>query len=79
MSFELPFVCFSDIPFEDIISDEVGGLVVRKRTPEALAYAIKQLIDHKEFREALGKNAAISVRRFEKEKVAQHMLNFLNL
>ena len=79
MSFGLPTICFSDIPYEDIITHNIDGLVVKERTPEALADFIELLISKEAFREELGSNAALSVKRFEKEKIAQQVLQFMQL
>jgi glycosyltransferase involved in cell wall biosynthesis len=77
MSFGLPTICFSDIPYEDIITHRVDGLVVKERTPEALAEAIQLFIDKEDFRNELGANANHSVTRFEKQVIAQQVLAFM--
>lgn len=79
MSFGLSTICFSDIPYEDIITHRVDGLMVKERTPEALADCIEQLISKESFREEIGSNAALTVKRFEKEKIAQQVLEFMKL
>ncbi|MEN9304708.1 MAG: hypothetical protein RL264_3137 [Bacteroidota bacterium] len=77
MSFGLPTVCFSDIPFEDIITHSVDGWVVKERTPETLAEAIQLLIKKENFRTELGTQATYSVKRFEKQNIAQQVLAFM--
>ncbi len=79
MSFGLPIICFSDIPYEDIITHNVDGLVVNNRTPEALAEAIQLLIDKKDFRIELSTNASFSVKRYEKQIIAKQVLAFMEL
>ena len=77
MSFGLPCICFSDIPYEDIITPQVDGCVVPQRSSELLANTIIQLIEDAGLRETIGKNAEFSVKRFAKEKVAQELLEFM--
>lgn len=77
MSFGLPTICFSDIPYEDIITHRLDGLVVKERSPEALAEAIQLFIDKEDFRNELGTNANYSVKRFDKQIIAQQVLAFM--
>lgn len=77
MSFGLPTICFSDIPFEDIITPNVDGLVVKERTPDALTLTIQLLIEKEDLRNELGKNANQSVKRFEKQTIAKQVLAFM--
>ncbi len=77
MSFGLPTICFSDIPYEDIVTHRVDGWVVKERSPEALAEAIQLFIDKEDFRNELGANANYSVTRFEKQVIAQQVLAFM--
>ncbi len=79
MSFGLPCVCFTDIPFEDIITPKVDGYVVSNRTSETLANAIMELIEDNELRATIGKNAEVAVQRFSKDKIAQELLEFMKL
>ncbi len=79
MFFGLPTICFSDIPFEDIITNHFDGLVVQERSPKALTDAIALLIEKKGFRFELGANASVSVGRFDKHTIAKQVLSFMNL
>jgi GalNAc-alpha-(1->4)-GalNAc-alpha-(1->3)-diNAcBac-PP-undecaprenol alpha-1,4-N-acetyl-D-galactosaminyltransferase len=79
MSFGLPTICFSDIPYEDIITHQIDGLVVNNRTPEALATAIQMLIEKEDFRNGLGEEALQRVKRFDKGKVTQELLDFMGV
>lgn len=79
MSFGLPTVCFSDIPHEDIITNNLDALVLKERTPEALADAIGLLIENEVFRDELGTNASYSVKQFDKQNVANQILAFMEL
>jgi GalNAc-alpha-(1->4)-GalNAc-alpha-(1->3)-diNAcBac-PP-undecaprenol alpha-1,4-N-acetyl-D-galactosaminyltransferase len=79
MSFGLPTVCFSDIPYEDIITNRIHGFVVNKRTSEDLAEAIQFLIEKVDLRNELGTNAMNSVKRFEKQNIAKQVLAFMKL
>jgi glycosyltransferase involved in cell wall biosynthesis len=79
MSFGLPCVCFSDIPYEDIIVDRENGYVVPERLPKLLAKTIIEAIANEELRFKMGANAKASVNRFAKEKIAQEILEFMKL
>jgi glycosyltransferase involved in cell wall biosynthesis len=79
MSFGLPTICFSDIPYEDIITHRVDGLVVKERTPDAFAAALELFIDKEDFRNDLGINALQSVNRFDKGKVTKGVLEFMGV
>ena len=62
-----------DCPYgpSDIIIDGENGLLVKNGDTEALSNAICQLIDDKELRERLGKNAIESINRYKIEKIAK--------
>lgn len=79
MSFGLPCICFKDIPYENIITNQTDGFVLEQRTPEALANAIECLILNPDLRLEIGAKAKQSVQRFEKEKIVQQLLAFMNL
>ena len=64
MSFGLPSVCFSDIPYEDIVTHRVDGWVVNERNPEALAAAIQWLIRKEEFRKIAHENFQKEIIKF---------------
>lgn len=77
MSFGLPCICFSDIPFEDIVSHEINGVIVDRRDASSLAEKMIDLIKDPYKRSNLGINAKDSVKRFEKEKIASMVLDFI--
>ncbi|MGY6522263.1 MAG: glycosyltransferase [Mongoliitalea sp.] len=79
MSFGLATICFSDIPYEDIITHRVDGLVVKERTPKALAETVVMLIEQEELREEMSLNAKESVQRFEKSFIASCVLDFMGI
>lgn len=79
MSFGLPCICFNDIPFEDIITQQIDGYVVSNRSAELLANAINKMIEDNTLRETIGKNAQATVQRFSKDKIAQELLEFMKL
>lgn len=79
MSFGLPCICFQDIPYEDIVTDQIDALVVKERTSRHLANAAQTLIQKEDFRLQIGMNSLKSVRRFEKEKIAQQLLTFMKI
>lgn len=79
LSFELPVVCFSDIPYEEIIINGVNGIVVYERKPEVLARELNELIEHEALRLQMGFNGKKSVERFDKSIIADKILKFMNI
>jgi GalNAc-alpha-(1->4)-GalNAc-alpha-(1->3)-diNAcBac-PP-undecaprenol alpha-1,4-N-acetyl-D-galactosaminyltransferase len=79
MSFELPTICFSDIPFEDIIIPHENGIVVYKRDAKILSEEICGLIENINLRTRLGQNAVIACRNFESQYISKMILTFMNI
>lgn len=79
MSFGLPCICFQDIPYEDIVTDGIDGLVIKERKEQYLADAISKLIDDQKLRLLIGENAKNNVQRFNKEVIARSLLDFMKL
>jgi glycosyltransferase involved in cell wall biosynthesis len=79
MSFGLPTICFADIPYEDIVENNVNGLVVNKRIPEDLARTIAMLIEKENLRKKIGHNASQSVEKFNTTQIAQKILDFMKI
>lgn len=77
MSFGLPPICFKNIPYQDILTNQVEGLIVNERTPLALANAIILLIENENIRNFLSNNSVISVKRFEKSYIAKKFISFM--
>jgi len=59
----LPIVSTNVGGIREIIKNEKNGLLVLPRNPEALAQAIKKLINEPDLREKLGQNAKIDVKQ----------------
>jgi glycosyltransferase involved in cell wall biosynthesis len=79
MSFGLPSICFSDIPFEDIIIPNKNGIVIYKREPKILFEEICTLIEDIDIRTQLGQNAIIVNENFASPKIAQMVLDFIEI
>ena len=79
MSFELPSICFSDIPFEDIVKPNENGIVVYKRDPKILFEEICNLIKNVNIRTQLGQNAIIASRNYESQQISKIVLAFMNI
>lgn len=79
MSAGLPCICFSDIPYEDIITPGLDGIVLKKRVPEELAEAIRTLIEQPKLRNRLGMEARQVQDRFSATKIARNVLIFMKL
>ena len=80
MSFGLPCICFSDIPYEDIVEDQINGIVVKERTPLLLAGTIQTLINQLNIREEIGNQAMNSINsKCNPQQIAAEILKFLNL
>jgi GalNAc-alpha-(1->4)-GalNAc-alpha-(1->3)-diNAcBac-PP-undecaprenol alpha-1,4-N-acetyl-D-galactosaminyltransferase len=79
MSFGLPCICFTDIPYENIITDNETGFVVPQRLPKLLAETIEKNILDSKLRALVGTKAKASVNRFAKDKIAQEILEFIKI
>jgi len=79
MSAELPTICFSDIPYEDIVNPGVYGIVVIGRSQDKLAEAILELISKPEFRLEMGKKAGYVKQRFSASHIADEIVKFMNI
>lgn len=78
MSFGLPCICFSDIPFEDIIDNNKNGILIEERNPNLLFESIQSLINDSTFREEIGKEAKISVSsKCNSSIIANEFLSFM--
>lgn len=79
MSFGRPVICFSDIPYEDIVTPKVNGIVVNRRSPILLANAIIELIQSDDLRTEFGNNAYVSVKKFSRTAIFREILQFMNI
>lgn len=79
MSAELPSICFSDIPYEDIVSPGVDGIVLNNRTPDDLAEAILDLIAKPELRLEMGTKALRVKERFSASHIAEEIIEFMEI
>jgi len=79
MSASLPTICFSDIPYEDIVSPRVDGIVLDVRSQNKLADAILELITKAEFRVGMGKKALEVKKRFSASHIAEEIAKFMNI
>ena len=80
MSFGLPCVCFSDIPYEDIVEDQINGIVVKERNLNALASTIQTLVNQPKLRVEIGNHAINSINsKCNPQHIAAEILKFMNL
>lgn len=62
----------------DVITDGQDGLLIPPRAPDALAAAILRLLDDPAFAATLGRNAAVTARRYSIERHAQAICDVLD-
>lgn len=79
MSFGLPCICFSDIPYEDIVEDQRNALLITERSPKLLAENIIQLIEDKNLRSRLGQEALEINHTLKASTVADQFLKFMQI
>lgn len=79
MSFGLPCICFSDIPYEDIVEDQKNALLIKERSAEILAAKINQLIEDKTLRKKLGNEALKVNQTLNASHIADQFLKFMKL
>jgi GalNAc-alpha-(1->4)-GalNAc-alpha-(1->3)-diNAcBac-PP-undecaprenol alpha-1,4-N-acetyl-D-galactosaminyltransferase len=79
MSAGLPSICFADIPYEDIVTPGVDGIVLNKRSPDELAHAILDLIAKPELRFEMGQKALCVRERFSASQIADEILESMKI
>lgn len=79
MSFGLPCVCFSDIPYEDILVPNSNGIVLFERSISNLANSITDLIEQPDERARLGALAKEIKIKCAPNKVSNEILTFMNI
>lgn len=77
MSFGLACICFDDIPIDDIVIDNVNGVVLHSRDAYALAERISDLLNNDSMRRNLGIQARQVIQKFNRQKIAEEYLDFL--
>jgi glycosyltransferase involved in cell wall biosynthesis len=79
MSFGLPCVCFSDIPYEDILEPNSNGIVLFDRNVLNLAKSINDLIEQPYERERLGTLAREIRAKCAPKRVSCELLTFMDI
>jgi glycosyltransferase involved in cell wall biosynthesis len=79
MSAGLPSICFSDIPYEDIVDNNQNGFVIQSRSPQKLAEKVIKLIESKSLRSKVGIKALKIRKILAAEKVANEYLKFMKV
>lgn len=79
MSFSLPCICFSDIPFEDIIKPNINGIVLFKRDSQTLGQALKNLIENEPERDRISTIAKNIDLQCAPQKISKEILDFMNI
>ncbi|TNE80900.1 MAG: glycosyltransferase family 4 protein [Bacteroidetes bacterium] len=79
MAAGLPCICFSDIPYEDIIAPGLDGIVLTRREPNLLTEAMLTLINLPELRHTLGKEASQVKERFSASKITDEVVSFMQI
>lgn len=79
MSAGLPSICFADIPYEDIVSPNVDGIVLSNRSPDELANAILDLIAKPRLRLEMGQKALCVKEKFSASRIADEIIEFMEI
>ena len=77
MAAGLPVVCFDSIPWEEILEPGISGMVVKNNDIAGLTQTLQELINNKEFRESLGRNAINIKDRLRANKIGGQVLTFI--
>ena len=77
MAAGLPCVCFDTIPYEELFTHGVDGLVVRGDDINALSNTLKMLMDDEQLRKSIGSKAQKIQTRLNVEKVGQQVKDFI--
>jgi GalNAc-alpha-(1->4)-GalNAc-alpha-(1->3)-diNAcBac-PP-undecaprenol alpha-1,4-N-acetyl-D-galactosaminyltransferase len=70
MALAIPVVATASAGTRDIVDHDVDGLLVDSHTPQAVAAALRQVLDHRERRASMSRQAAASAERFATPRVA---------
>ena len=77
MAAGLPVVCFDSIPWEEILEPGKSGLVVKNDDISKLTETLQELIQNKDLRESLGKNAISIKDRLSAKRIGGKILEFI--
>ncbi len=77
MAAGLPCICYDSIPYEEILTDGVDGIVIKNDGSNKLTEELVRLINNPTLREALG-NQALKIRtRLDIEKIGKTLSDFI--
>ena len=78
MSYGIPCIAYETASgVADIIKDSENGFIIKDRCEEKYIEKIEKVINNKELREKLGKNARETVNNFSKEEITKIWLKVL--
>lgn len=77
MASPLPCIAFDGVPTENLITNNVDGIVLKDNDIDGLANAIGQLMDDEVLRNTLSLNAISIRQRLDKEKIGDEFLDFI--
>jgi len=76
MSYSKPVIASNVGGITDVVIDGYNGILVKDNDPEALAIAIKKLVQNKDLSKKLGENAKKSIdERFNWDKIVSKLIN----
>jgi len=79
MAAGLPVICFDSIPFEEILTNDVDGIVVKDGDIAALSEAIENLMLNHKLREKIGSQATLISKRLNRDTIGNKILEFMNI
>lgn len=78
MSFGIPLVASATPPVEEVVVDNENGLLANFREPRHIANKVIELLDNKELRERLGKNARETIlKNYDKKDMVIKQVNMI--
>ena len=79
MAMGLPCICFDVIATDSFLIPNENGITVKENDIDALATAIKNLIESSELRESLGNKAKLIAQKLSVTTIGEEFLNFMFL
>ena len=77
MASPLPCIAFDGVPTENLITNNVDGIVLKDNDIEGLTNAMGMLMDDEILRNTLSQNAISIRQRLDKEKIGDEFLDFI--
>jgi glycosyltransferase involved in cell wall biosynthesis len=73
----LPVICFDSFPSDEIVTNDVDGIIISGGSEEMLAHELDRLANDENERKRLGTNAAKIRKRLDPNTIAEKLLDYM--